>query len=324
MKSFVQYKKIKKGQITKLIKTKKLRDDIGCDIAECFSCENNSKILTTDHPIIILTQEVISTQMDALENFKIIDNCIIPQSEYNKLLQTKNDIIFKKLKLLIENRNFLIFANEYHSEIALIKDEEKMSQAQRNNIILSNTINYFQEHIMNITNDFNLYILLKDENEIKNIKSLLNIDLSNIKFFDMFSFGKEMLKSSPDLFNFISFQINLESEKDLMEIEEENTKNTILYEKHLEEKEMKANIKQGKMFQGKIYFQNNILDNAIVKSNLFDKDIVIEGDKNLNRAMHGDIVCFSLNEEAKWKKDINIKFGYFESIGINIDTFFFE
>ena len=309
MKSFVQYKKIKKGQITKLIKTKKLRDDIGCDIAECFSCENNSKILTTDHPIIILTQEVISTQMDALENFKIIDNCIIPQSEYNKLLQTKNDIIFKKLKLLIENRNFLIFANEYHSEIALIKDEEKMSQAQRNNIILSNTINYFQEHIMNITNDFNLYILLKDENEIKNIKSLLNIDLSNIKFFDMFSFGKEMLKSSPDLFNFISFQINLESEKDLMEIEEENTKNTILYEKHLEEKEMKANIKQGKMFQGKIYFQNNILDNAIVKSNLFDKDIVIEGDKNLNRAMHGDIVCFSLNEEAKWKKDINIKFG---------------
>jgi exoribonuclease R len=125
----------------------------------------------------------------------------------------------------------------------------------------------------------------------------------------MFSFGKEMLKSSPDLFNFISFQINLESEKNLMEIEEENTKNTILYEKHLEEKEMKANIKQGKMFQGKIYFQNNILDNAIVKSNLFDKDIVIEGDKNLNRAMHGDIVCFSLNEEAKWKKDINIKFG---------------
>ena len=309
MKSFVQYKKIKKGQITKLIKTKKLRDDIGCDIAECFSCENNSKILTTDHPIIILTQEVISTQMDALENFKIIDNCIIPQSEYNKLLQTKNDIIFKKLKLLIENRNFLIFANEYHSEIALIKDEEKMSQAQRNNIILSNTINYFQEHIMNITNDFNLYALLKDENEIKNIKSLLNIDLSNIKFFDMFSFGKEMLKSSPDLFNFISFQINLESEKKLMEIEEENTKNTILYEKHLEEKEMKANIKQGKMFQGKIYFQNNILDNAIVKSNLFDKDIVIEGDKNLNRAMHGDIVCFSLNEESKWKKDINIKFG---------------
>ena len=303
MKSFVQYKKNKKGQITKLIKTKRLRDDISCDIAECFSCENNSKILTIEHPIIFLTQEVISTQMDAIENFKIIDNCIIPQSEYNKLLLTKNDIILKKLKLLIENRNFMIFANEYHSEIAIIKDEEKMSNVQRNQTILSNTINYFQEHIMNITNDFTIYIILKDENEINSIKSLLNIDLSNIKFFDMFSFGKEMLKSSPDLFNFISFKENLDQEKNSMEIEDNNT----LYEKHLNEKEMKTNIKQGKMYQGKIYFQNGILDTAIVKSMLFDKDIVIEGNKNLNRAMHGDIVCFSLHDESQWKKNINLK-----------------
>ena len=303
MKSFVQYKKNKKGQIIKLIKTKRLRDDISCDISECFSCENNSKILTIEHPIIFLTQEVISTQMDAIENFKIIDNCIIPQSEYNKLLLTKNDIILKKLKLLIENRNFMIFANEYHSEIAIIKDEEKMSNVQRNQTILSNTINYFQEHIMNITNDFTIYIILKDENEINSIKSLLNIDLSNIKFFDMFSFGKEMLKSSPDLFNFISFKENLDQEKNSMEIEDNNT----LYEKHLNEKEMKTNIKQGKMYQGKIYFQNGILDTAIVKSMLFDKDIVIEGNKNLNRAMHGDIVCFSLHDESQWKKDINLK-----------------
>ena len=278
MKSFVQYKKNKKGQITKFIKTKKLRDDISCDIAECFSCENNSKILSIEHPIIILTQEVISTQMDAIENFKIIDNCIIPQSEYNKLLLTKNDTILKKLKLLIENRNFMIFANEYHSEIALIKDEEKMSTVQRNNAILSNTINYFQEHIMNITNDFNIYIILKDENHINSIKSLLSIDLSNIKFFDMFSFGKEMLKSSPDLFNFISFKDNSSSnDKNSMEIE------------------------------------------AIVKSMLFDKDIVIDGNKNLNRAMHGDIVTFSLNDESKWKKDINLKLNEEGDEGIEQD-----
>ena len=64
MLSYVQYRKIKKGQIAKLIKTKRLRDDIGCDISKCFSCENNSEILTLEHPIIILTQEVISTQMD--------------------------------------------------------------------------------------------------------------------------------------------------------------------------------------------------------------------------------------------------------------------
>ena len=308
MLSFVQYKKIKKGQITKLIKSKRLREDITCDISGCFSCENGSNILTTELPIIILTQEVISTQIDALENFKIIDNCIIPQSEYNKLLETKDDLILKRLKLLIENRNFLIFANEYHSEIALIKDEEKMTKKKRNNIILSNTINYYQEHIMSITNDFNIYIIMKDEKEINNIKSILssinNDNTSNLKFFDMYSFAKEMIKSTPDLFNFISFKNNLEN-NDKMEIEEENN----IFRTHLDENQMKSNIKQGKMFQGKIYFQNGIYDNAIIKSNLFDKDIVIEGDKNLNRSMHGDIVCFSFLDESQWKKDINLKLG---------------
>ena len=308
MLSFTQYKKIKRGQITKLIKTKRLRDDIGCDISDCFTCENKSKILSLELPIIILTQEVISTQMDALENFKIIDNCIIPQSEYNKLLETKNDIILKRLRLLMENRNFLIFANEYHSEIALIEDEEKMTKIQRDNIILSNTINYYHEHIMNMTNDFNLYIIMKDEKAIENIKSILtsinNNSMNNLKFFDMESFGKEMLKSSPDLFNFISFQNNIDNtDKNKMEIEDDNN----IFNKHLDEKQMKSNIKQGKMFQGKIYFQSGILDNAIIKSNLFDKDIVIEGEKNLNRAMHGDIVCFSFFEESKWKKNINLK-----------------
>ena len=307
MLSFVQYKKIKRGQITKLIKTKKLRDDISCDISECLSCENNSKILNLELPIIILTQEVISTQMDAIENFSVIDNCIIPQSEYNKLLEKKNDVILKRFKLLTENRNFLIFANEYHSEIASIKEEEKITKTQRNNIILSNTINYYQEHIMNMTNDFNIYIIMNGQTEIENIKSILssnnNNDLNNIKFFDIYSFGKEMLNSSPDLFNFISFNNNL---NDKMEIEDEN-KN--IFNMHLDEKQMKSNIQQGKMFQGKIYFQNNILDNAIIKSNLFDKDIIIEGEKNLNRAMHGDIVCFSFFEESKWKKNINLKIG---------------
>ena len=307
MLSFVQYKKIKKGQITKLIKTKRLRDDIGCDISDCFTCENKSKILSIEFPIIILTQEVISTQMDALENFKIIDNCIIPQSEFNKLLETKNDLILKRFKLLMENRNFLIFANEYHNQIALIKDEEKMTKIQRNYIMLSNTIDFYQDHIMNMTNDFNLYIIMKDQKEIKNIQSILSSmnknNMSNVRFFDMYSFGKEMIKSSPDLFNFISFQNINNNDIDKMEIEEENN----IFDNHLDEKKMISNIKQGKMFQGKIYFQNGIFDNAIIKSQLFDKDIVIEGEKNLNRAMHGDIVCFSFLEEAQWKKNINLK-----------------
>ena len=311
MLSSIQYKKIKRGQITKLIKTKRLRDDISCDITDCINCENNSKILSIEHPIIFLTSEVILTQMDALENFKIIDNCIVPQSEYNNLLQSKNEQIIKRFKLLIENRNILIFGNEYHNEIAIIPDEKKLTKKERDEIILANTLNYYKNHISEFTNDFNLYLIVNDLSKIPNLKKIIG-DSEYINIYDMYNFGKCNLKTSPDLFNFIAFDpskiINNE-----MQIEENNNN---LYDPHLTEKELQSNIKQGKMFQGKIYFEPGILDKAIVKSNLFDKDILITNQKNLNRAMHGDIVCFTFLEESQWKTNININFGEDNDEGI--------
>ena len=122
----IQYKKIKKGYITKLVKAKILRDDIPCNIIECISCEDNLKLLSLSHPIIFLTSSLIETQIDALENFKIIDNCVIPQSEYNTLLNLKDQKILNRFNFLLENRNFYIYPNEYQKDIADIKNETSL------------------------------------------------------------------------------------------------------------------------------------------------------------------------------------------------------
>ena len=49
-------------------------------------------------------------------------------------------------------------------------------------------------------------------------------------------------------------------------------------------------IKSAKMFQGKITFKPEILNKGYIQCQFFSKDIIIEGNENLNRAMHGDIV----------------------------------
>ena len=98
MKSHIEYKKIKRGYITKLIKKKTLRDDIPCHIKECAICEGNLKELNLETPILFLTADLIVNQIDAIENFPIIDNCIIPQSEYNIIIQNRNnESVFKTL-----------------------------------------------------------------------------------------------------------------------------------------------------------------------------------------------------------------------------------
>jgi len=89
MKSSVQYKKIKKGNIVKLIQTINLRDDISCGIAECEACEQNkNKIkenLSLQNNILILDTEMILSQIDAIKNFNEIENVILFQSEYLSL-----------------------------------------------------------------------------------------------------------------------------------------------------------------------------------------------------------------------------------------------
>ena len=290
----IQYKKIKKGYITKLIKAKILRDDIPCNISECVSCEENLKQLSLSHPLIFLTSSLIETQIDALENFRIIDNCIIPQSEYNTLLNLKDSKILNRFNFLMENRNIYIYPNEYQKDIADIPNETSLKKTKRNEIFFDKTIEYFKEHILSLTNDYSLIILY---NEVPKNK----ISENNIFYYDMLSFAKEKMKESPDLFNYVANITNNDNNK--MEIENENN---LVFTEHLTEGEMKSNIKQAKMFQGKIYFQPGIYNTAIVKSTLFDKDIIIEGEANLNRAMNGDIVCFTLYNESEWKLKENI------------------
>ncbi len=72
------------------------------------------------------------------------------------------------------------------------------------------------------------------------------------------------------------------------------------YSDHLTEEEMKCAIKSGTLFRGKIYFTNDNLERAIVRVYLFEKEINIVYKENLNRALHGDIVCVEILEENKW------------------------
>jgi hypothetical protein len=113
MKTSIQYMKIKGGNLVKFQRTKKLRDDIPCCICECKICEGDNNILTLNQRIILLDYSIISEQIDALENFEIINNCIIPQSEYSYMNQ-KDFNLFKRFNNIIEKRNIHIFPNEFH------------------------------------------------------------------------------------------------------------------------------------------------------------------------------------------------------------------
>lgn len=107
------------------------------------------------------------------------------------------------------------------------------------------------------------------------------------------------MKESPDLFNYIA-QYDESFEK-LNFADNKNDINMVDSDYvYLTESEMKQSIKQGNYFQGKIMFQPNNLNTAIVKVHLFDKDVTVDNPERLNRVYNNDLVCLEiLNEKCK-------------------------
>jgi exosome complex exonuclease DIS3/RRP44 len=287
------FRKIKKGNIAKVVRTKALRDDIPCGALECKACQNNqsSSYLTIQRMIILLDSNLIMEQIDAFENFDILNNCIIPQSEYI-YINEKNLNIFNRLNNIIDNRNIYLFPNEFHRETSIVNEISIKKKALRE-LKFIRTIEYFDSHFSEIQDDIILYVLTNADKK-QNYQSA--ISGNNIKILTLNEFAQMEMKESPDLYNYIAQH----DEAIEYHVNDDVDMKLSLFPPHLSESEMKINIKQGNLFQGKIVFQPAILNSAIVRAYIFDKEILINSTENLNRALHGDIVCIEILEESRW------------------------
>ena len=292
MKHYINFKKIKKGNVVKTIKTKYLRDDIPCGITECKLCEGESKsILTLSNTILLLDASIIIEQIDAIENFDILNNCIVPQSEY-MFLNEKNFDLVKRLNNIMDNRNFYLFPNEFHRDIQL-QSEEIMKKKLRRNLMFIRTAEYLSSHCEDISQNYKIVVLTDKENKSFYSKQL---NQKNLQFFTLEEFANYEMKEYPDLYNYIAY-----SEKVLYSSNiNEDVEMISEYSIHLTESEMKSNIKAGNLFQGKIMFQPSTYDSAVVRCYLFEKEVMINTTDRLNRAMHGDIVCIEILDESAW------------------------
>lgn len=297
MKNHFTFKKIKKGNVVKMIKSKYLRDDIPCGTIECKLCENSVKsILSLENIILILDAGIILEQIDALENFDIINNCIVPQSEYMFLNEKYFDTL-RRLNNIMDNRNFYLFPNEYHRDIE-ISNEDRLKKKLRRNLMFIRTVEYFSKHFEEISSEFKIVALTNVENKIFYRSQFSH---KNLQFFTLEEFANYEMKEYPDLYNYIAFSEKVSyantshSDEDVI-MESHN----LGHLSHLPENEIKINIKAGNLFQGKIMFQSDILDYAVVRCYLFEKEVIINNNERLNRAMHGDIVCIEILDESQW------------------------
>ena len=75
-----------------------------------------------------------------------------------------------------------------------------------------------------------------------------------------------------------------------------------IYSPHLQHKQMSEEIKTGKLFKGRFMpALHNPRNEANVNVNGLTSDVLVQGWKNMNRAMLGDEVCIEILDQQHWK-----------------------
>ncbi|KAM9954069.1 hypothetical protein ACTFIR_009193 [Dictyostelium discoideum] len=294
------YKATKKGTIIKVVNEIYLRDDIPCGHDSCKECKTKLERRTTvedrallsneintidSDKILILDTNVILHQIDLLED-PTIKNCIVLSTVLDEV-KSQNRAIFNRIRDVIKDssRKFYVYSNEY-STFTSITRENGESPNDRNDRAIRVATQWYKSHLHKYS--IKVLLITNDKDNLKKAKSL-GLDCQTIQ-----DLVFELSDKNPSLVDKLSDPNDDSNEKD------NDESKRFQYQEHKPMSMLTEEIKGGKLIQG--IFRTSITNyrEATVSNREMEKEILIQGIENINRAVDGDIVAVELFDQSKW------------------------
>ena len=248
------------NKVSKIVREVYLRDDIPCGVVQCDKCQQKSPILSGN--VLILSAKVIEQQIDALEQ-DVLKNLVVPLSQ----LELVSNVIQKRITNIVNQpqRQSIIYPDKFNKSLHInrLSTESKSHFQERQ---LKTLFDYFKSHVCAIAFDAKVYL-------ISDIQSNGSISL----------YHYAELNELESLMDFISTSIVVD--KDFQHVS------------HCSEQDLDQLLQENKAFIGKLdvshynCFQGSI---SIENDNLVDKLIMVMGNIDMNRAIHGDTVAVEI------------------------------
>uniref|UniRef100_A0A8C9LJ02 Exosome complex exonuclease RRP44 n=1 Tax=Piliocolobus tephrosceles TaxID=591936 RepID=A0A8C9LJ02_9PRIM len=346
------YKCSNNYKITKVIREIYLRNDISCGIEKCKICdqEKKKKFLDGDKNIFILDIHSIIKYIDFLYDCDF-DNILIPITIFEHI-KIFNKLLYKKLNELCYEtegdasnckKRYSVFANKY-CKFTYVDDSVEFNLREIQEII--KIVIWYKHHNNNINiiviseNDTLKEYCMKNDTPCYSLFDYVkNMKRDNMKYRNNDSrssdsnittvstiqnnnngkkkggcnlFSKDILK--------LYFEIDISNEKNEKEILEECSnilkyeKNSYnqkqLYEEHLNKQVMIQKLRNKEIVKG--VFQIICIHKIATVKISEDEEIFIKNDKNMNRAIHGDIVAVQIIDDIGFEFDEEVD--YFEEL----------
>uniref|UniRef100_A0A8B9GCQ5 Exosome complex exonuclease RRP44 n=1 Tax=Amazona collaria TaxID=241587 RepID=A0A8B9GCQ5_9PSIT len=299
-RSFV--KRTRAGAVVKVVREHYLRDDIPCGAAACRLCP-----LRTDAPAPSLEAQpggatsslcpgphyllpdtnVLLHQIDILED-PVIKNVIVLQTVLQEV-RNRSIPVYKRIRDVIQTpeKHFYSFTNEHHRE-TYIEQKKGETSNDRNDRAIRVAVKWYSEHLKKIEDEGKIPVIFLTNDRINKEKALEE----GITAYTCEEYIKSLV-ANPELVDRLAC---------VSDEGKEIESGKIIFPEHIPLSKLQQGIKSGNYLQGTYRAsRDNYLEATVwVHGDAEEKEIIIQGLKHLNRAVHEDIVAVELLPKGEW------------------------
>ncbi|NXJ46858.1 RRP44 exonuclease, partial [Spizaetus tyrannus] len=227
-------------------------------------------------------------QIDILED-PVIKNVIVLQTVLQEV-RNRSAPVYKRIRDVIQNpeKHFYSFTNEHHRE-TYIQQEQGESSNDRNDRAIRVAVKWYSEHLKKIEDEENIQVIFLTNDRTNKEKALEE----GITAYTCEEYIKSLI-ANPDLVDRLAC---------VSDEGKEIEGGKIIFPEHIPLSKLQQGIKSGVYLQGTYrasrdnYLEATVWVHGDAEEN---KEIIIQGLKHLNRAVHEDIVAVELLAKDEW------------------------
>ncbi|KAJ7785712.1 hypothetical protein B0H16DRAFT_2528 [Mycena metata] len=304
------FKKTARGKVIKVLRERYLRDDVGCGIQNCSTCDNSTadplpysgdtqhKSFPEGH-FVLPDTNIFLSQMDLMESALFKPPIILLQTVMEEV-RHRSIPLYNRLKALVrmDDKRVWVFYNEYRSETAIIREDNE-SPNDRNDRGIRKATEWYNSHI-----GLSRPIIRGQAKPTIPTVVLMTEDAANRKRAEGSGIAatsiRNYISSLPEA---VAAQLlDLLSSADENDIEPTRAAGgrQAMYPEYFSESILQAGISTGKLHKGHFNASTyNYLQGSVSVPG-YPRPVLLIGRENLNRAVHGDMVVIEVFDEAKW------------------------
>ena len=271
-KSFVKVSN--KGAVVKVVREHYLRDDLPCGLESCAACPPSTMVtLSPTLPLLVPDTNIILHHIDVLEH-PLLANLLVLQTVLEEV-KNRSPALHTRIRNLtnLPGKRCFVFSNEHHRGAHIGDRLPSESDNDRNDRAIRTAAQWYAQHspqqkVILLTND--------QDNRAK-------ANASGLAAFSLLEYVQSQSSVDPTLVDML--------EKPTAEVEQEEE-----YDEYLPLAALLEGVKQGKYVQGTFSHSSYHRCSGTVQAK--EITVSITGKRNVNRAMHNDIVVVQLIKKS--------------------------